>query len=175
MPLFHALRVALISLSVAAALFARPTTSLADDELAEMATTPDYTNNFLLLPLIDPTRGRILFVNKGCVLCHTVNGVGGSAAPALDVMPDEYYIDPFAFMVRMWKGAKAMIALQDKELGYQIDIEGDELAAIIGFLYDSEEQKRLTIDQVSTQMRDIFVDEPFEGWVMAPTQKVAER
>lgn len=175
MPLFQVSRFALIVLSLAAVLFVRPSDILAADDLVEMATAPDHANNFLLLPLIDPVRGRILFVNKGCVLCHSVNDVGGSAAPALDAMPDEYYIDPFAFMVRMWKGAKAMIALQDKELGYQIDLEGDELAAIIGFLYDSQEQQKLTIEQVPIRMRDSFVDEPFEGWVMAPAQRVAER
>ncbi len=38
----------------------------------------------LALPMIDPRRGRDLFVAKGCVLCHAVNNVGGRAGPALE-------------------------------------------------------------------------------------------
>ena len=32
----------------------------------------------------DAANGRDLFVSKGCVICHAVNGVSGKAAPALD-------------------------------------------------------------------------------------------
>ncbi len=38
----------------------------------------------ILFPLLDPARGRALFVDKGCVVCHSVNGVGGEIAPVLD-------------------------------------------------------------------------------------------
>jgi len=29
----------------------------------------------------EAAKGRALFVTKGCVICHSVNGVGGRAAP----------------------------------------------------------------------------------------------
>ena len=36
------------------------------------------------MPPIDPARGRKVFVEKGCVACHSVNGVGGDIGPSLD-------------------------------------------------------------------------------------------
>ena len=31
----------------------------------------------LLMPMMNPARGRELFASKGCVVCHSFNGVGG--------------------------------------------------------------------------------------------------
>jgi cytochrome c len=42
----------------------------------------------------DAAAGRDLFVVKGCVMCHAVNGVGGKAAPALDADTEMDAIDP---------------------------------------------------------------------------------
>jgi len=72
----------------------------------------------LIVPLTDPERGRQLFVGKGCVVCHSVNGVGGQAGPPLDADPAETSVDVFDFAARMWRGASLMIVLQEMELGY---------------------------------------------------------
>ncbi len=37
-----------------------------------------------------------------------------------------------------------MIALQEQELGYQIQLRGDEIADIIAFIHDPEEQAKFT-------------------------------
>ena len=57
-------------------------------------------------------RGKQLFVNKGCVVCHSVNNAGGDAGPPLDIDPSNRTVDVFGFAARMWKGAKEMVALQ---------------------------------------------------------------
>ncbi len=31
----------------------------------------------LVIPMMSPVRGKNLFVDKGCVACHAINGVGG--------------------------------------------------------------------------------------------------
>ena len=54
-----------------------------------------------VLPLADAERGRALFVGKGCVVCHSVNGVGGEAGPPLDVDPEAPYANLFDFTARM--------------------------------------------------------------------------
>lgn len=36
------------------------------------------------LPPMDTSRGRVLFVEKGCVICHSVNRVGIGVGPTLD-------------------------------------------------------------------------------------------
>ena len=113
----------------------------------------------LILPAVDSERGRQLFITKGCVYCHAVNGVGGKAAPALDSEAAEPSVNLTDFAARMWRGAPAMIELQEMDLGYQIQLTGDELAHLAGFAHDPEEQKKLLEDQVPELMREWYLDE----------------
>lgn len=116
---------------------------------------------------LDSQAGRGLFVEKGCVICHSVNGVGGKAAPVLDAQIGAPPVDPLDFAARMWRGAPAMIELQSVELGYTIYLTADEIANLAAFAADREEQKKLAIDQVPETMRESFLDEQFwevEDW-----------
>src|SRR3546814_3672335 len=70
----------------------------------------------LMMPSMDAARGRQLFASKGCVVCHSVNGVGGENAPPLDASTMSMPMNPFEFAARMWRGAEAMVALQREEL-----------------------------------------------------------
>ncbi|MFQ5958245.1 MAG: c-type cytochrome, partial [Alphaproteobacteria bacterium] len=90
----------------------------------------------LLMPIMNPARGRKLFAAKGCVTCHSINGVGGEDATNLDAHSMQPYMNPFDFAARMWRGAAAMIALQEEAMGAQIEFTGDELADIIAFVHD---------------------------------------
>jgi cytochrome c len=116
---------------------------------------------------VDSSEGRALFVDKGCIICHAVNGVGGKAATPLDAAIGSSVIDPLEFAARMWGGAPAMIELQAVELGYSIYLTADEIADLAGFSSDREEQKLLVIDAVPQTLRDSFLDEQFwelEDW-----------
>jgi len=113
----------------------------------------------LVLPAIDSERGRQLFVTKGCVYCHAVNGVGGKAAPALDSTASEPSVNLTDFAARMWRGAPAMIELQEMDLGYQIRLTGDELAHLAAFANDPAEQKKLLEEQVPELMSEWYLDE----------------
>ncbi len=113
----------------------------------------------LILPAVDSERGRQLFITKGCVYCHAVNGVGGKAAPALDSDSAEPSVNLTDFAARMWRGAPAMIELQEMDLGYQIQLTGDELAHLAGFAHDPAEQKKLLEDHVPELMREWYLDE----------------
>ncbi len=113
----------------------------------------------LVLPAIDAERGRQLFVTKGCVYCHSVNGVGGKAAPPLDSDAAQPTVNLTDFAARMWSGAPAMIELQEMDLGYQIHLSGDELAHLAAFANDPAEQKKLVEEQVPELMREWYLDE----------------
>ncbi len=116
---------------------------------------------------VNSETGRALFVEKGCVLCHSVNGVGGEAAPAMDAQIGAPPIDPLDFAARMWRGAPAMIELQSIELGYTIYLTADEIADLAAFAADREEQRKLELAQVPQSIRDGFLDERFwevEDW-----------
>ena len=116
---------------------------------------------------VNSATGRSLFVEKGCVICHSINGVGGKSAPVMDAQIGAPPIDPLDFAARMWRGAPAMIELQSIELGYTIYLTADELADLAAFAADREEQKLLTMEQVPLEMRDSLLDERFwevEDW-----------
>lgn len=116
----------------------------------------------MVVPMMDSAKGQRLFVDKGCVLCHSVNGVGGKAGPALDVPDSVRYVDLLDFMARMWRGSFAMIELQGMELGYQLDFSGEELGHIAAFLADHDVQERFGEQDVPDLIRDMFILEPYE-------------
>lgn len=122
----------------------------------------------MVLPLADGVHGRQLFVSKGCVICHAVNGVGGRAAPALDAVAAEEGagappVDPLDFVARMWRGAPAMLELQAVELGYQIELSAEELADLAVFASDAGLQASFTMEDVPEPMWDWMLNEPY--WV----------
>jgi mono/diheme cytochrome c family protein len=115
------------------------------------ATTPalaDQTHDHSPKPIADSDRGRALFVDKGCILCHAVNGTGGDHASPLDAHGLDDCTGSFGLFARMWRAAPAMIAAQEQELGAQIDLSGAELADLFAFLLDHEAQHHFTPDQL---------------------------
>jgi cytochrome c len=94
----------------------------------------------LLMPLMNPERGKRLFVSKGCVACHAINGVGGHDAPPMDAHRMNRVMNPFDFAAKMWNHAPAMIAAQEGAMGAQIYFTGNELADMIAFIHDDEAQ-----------------------------------
>lgn len=134
--------------------------------LAACAKAPEATAVADAAPA-DAAAGRALFVQKGCVLCHSINGVGGKAAPALDVADDYVKPDPLAFAARMWRGAPAMVEFQSLELGYVIDLTGEDIANLAAFAASREEQKKLLDSAIPEPMRNQLLDERFwetEDW-----------
>ena len=98
----------------------------------------------LAMPMMNAERGMVLFVEKGCVACHSINGVGGHDATPLDAHEMEGMMNPFEFSAKMWQMAPVMIAAQEEALGEQILFTGDELADIIAFVHDDAQQHKFT-------------------------------
>jgi len=113
------------------------------------------------LPPGDPVRGKELFVTKGCFICHAVRGTGGMVAAPLDAPEDGRIVDPLVFAAAMWRGAQAMLTLQLLELGYQIDISGDELRDLAAFASDLKAQADYSQEGVSDFMREWMIDKPY--------------
>lgn len=150
---------------IAASFVAAGTVFAAADEIAQLAQSDPPRHGMmgqgmmgqgmLQMPAMDPARGRKLFASKGCVVCHSVNGIGGPATP-FDASTMNPMMNPFEFTARMWRGAEAMIDLQRDELGEQIDLTGQELADIIGFVHHPEEQKKFSEKDVPHKIKDIM-------------------
>ncbi len=98
----------------------------------------------LMMPQMDPVRGRKLFASKGCVACHAINGVGGHDATPLDAHTMDRVMSPFDFTAKMWAMAPAMIYAQEEALGEQILFTGDEIADIIAFVHHDGEQHKFS-------------------------------
>ncbi len=125
-----------------------------DDAKAEMdhGQMASRSGPLLIMPMMNSARGRTLFASKGCVACHSINGVGGEDAPSLDAHSMQPYMNPFDFAARMWRGAATMIAMQEEAFGEQIEFTGAELADIIAFLHDEIEQHRFTENDIPPEI-----------------------
>lgn len=117
---------------------------------------PEPLSPGLMLPQMDAVRGGQLFASKGCVVCHSVNGVGGEDAPPLDAATMPRPMNPFAFAARMWGGAEAMVFLQREELGEPIDLTGQELADITAFAHDEAAQAAFSAEDIPARIRDLM-------------------
>jgi len=110
----------------------------------------------LAVPPMDGERGRALFLEKGCIACHSVNGVGGEMGPSLNAADMPHPMNAFEFSARMWRGAAAMIELQTQLFGEPISLSGQELADIVAFAHDEHAQAGLTEDQVPEEYRQLI-------------------
>ena len=98
----------------------------------------------LVMPTMNPVRGRKLFLETGCIACHSVNSIGGDLGPSLDAGDMPSPMNAFEFAARMWRGAVAMTVLQEEGLGGVMSLTGQDLADFIAFAHDDAEQRSLT-------------------------------
>lgn len=156
-------------LATAAAMFATMVISDASTTASQAQTTSDAL--VVEFPAVDPAQGRELFVTKGCVICHSINGVGGLAAPPLEAEGRSSTVDVAGFAARMWRGAGPMVWLQTLEMGYQIDLTGEDIANLAGFVQDVREQARFTEDTLPDYVRDALLTDLYrrpDDWLWEP-------
>ena len=110
----------------------------------------------LMMPIMNPARGRRLFASKGCVACHAINGVGGQDAPPMDASTMPRIMNPFSFAARMWRGAETMILFQQEIFGEQINLTGQELADIISFVHNAEEQRNFSEADIPHEILELI-------------------
>jgi len=119
---------------------------------------PTETNRAtrLAFPMMNADIGKRTFVEKGCVACHAVNGVGGHDAPAMDAHQNMEYVNPFDFAARMWNHAPGMIAAQEEAFDEQVSLTGDDLANIIAFVHDDKAQHTFSDKDLTAKARKMM-------------------
>jgi len=127
---------------------------------APNATAADNSASMVPLPEMDAQRGKALFAERGCVICHSVNNVGSDVATSLDASNMNIAREPFEFFARMWRGAPQMLALQQADLGYQIDFSGQDIADIFAFVQNREIQEGFTEDDLPDHIKEIIDNGP---------------
>ena len=110
----------------------------------------------LVIPIMSPRRGKQLFVDKGCIACHSINGLGGHDAPNMDAHAMTGLMNPFDFAAKMWNHAPAMIAAQESAIGDQVYFTGQELADIIAFVHDDQAQHSFSEKDMTAQARKLM-------------------
>lgn len=110
----------------------------------------------LAIPPMNSHRGRELFVSKGCIVCHQVNGTGGEVGPPLNAKDMPSPMNAYEFAARMWRGAEAMIAMQRELFGSPVELNGQELLDLVAFAHDAGEQEELTEDQIPEEFKKMI-------------------
>ncbi len=126
---------------------------------------PSYASHFapeanratrLAFPMMNAEIGKRTFVEKGCIACHAVNGVGGHDAPAMDAHKKMEYVNPFDFAAKMWNHAPGMIAAQEEAFDEQVNLTGDDLANIIAFVHDDKAQHTFSEKDLTAKARKMM-------------------
>ena len=110
----------------------------------------------LAMPMMNAERGMYLFACKGWVACHAVNGIGGHDATNLDAHSMEQLMNPFDFVAKMWRMAPAMIYAQQEVYGDQILFTGEEIADIIAFVHDDEQQHKFNATMIPSKIMKLM-------------------
>jgi len=145
--------VTLLGLTLLFSLSIAPTQSLSDTHSTKASKGDKLRPE---LPTMNARRGRKLFAEKGCAVCHSVNGIGGNVGPALDWANMPQPMDAFGFVARMWRGAPAMSLMQEEIFGDVISLSGQDLVDLVAFAHDEEEQKKLTKDQIPQKLQNLL-------------------
>jgi mono/diheme cytochrome c family protein len=90
-----------------------------------------YTLNYFDPPG-RPATGKRLFTDKGCVLCHTVGGAGGSVGPPLG--EPKMYGSPIALAASMWNHGPQMTAAMEARKIPRPSLKGSELLDLIAYI-----------------------------------------
>ncbi len=92
----------------------------------------DSSGPFLSLPE-NPMVGGRLFMEKGCVACHAVHGVGGTAGPDLGRVPAAWSFLGIAGV--MWNHSPKMDAEFSRRGITRPELSSDEMFKLIAFVY----------------------------------------
>lgn len=129
------------------------------DEISEedIHRTMDFLADVgLVVPNIDSQKGATAYMEKGCIICHSINGVGGEVGPSFNAADMPQPMNAFEFAARMWRGAPAMMQMQEDLLGEMISLDGQELADIVGFVHDQEAQSQITVADIPVEFREML-------------------
>ena len=110
----------------------------------------------LVIPKMDAANGRKLFVETGCIVCHSVNKVGGDIGPSLNAADMPSPMNAFEFAARMWRGASSMAAMQQDIFGEVIPLTGQDLADLVAFAHNEKEQAKLAKNQIPKKFQKLL-------------------
>jgi len=113
----------------------------------------------VIFPAFDAALGHKVFATKGCIVCHHMNGIGGTDGPDLSYGKYDTPVNAMEVASDLWEKADIMIPMQKSELGGQIILSPAELAGLVAFLGSPEEQAKFTkADIPANILKDMEAD-----------------
>ena len=114
----------------------RPT--FKDDELRDLiayinSASPVLPQGPLYVLPGRAAEGRLLFVQRRCIECHSVGGQGGTVGP--DLGERGLHRTPSQFVAAMWNKAPAMLEAMKKRAVRAPLLRPEEMADIVAYLY----------------------------------------
>ncbi len=103
------------------------------DLIAYIRTLAPPPHSRVYLRPADPEAGRLLFQRKGCAVCHTIGGVGGTTAPDLGGRKLPRTLGQFAGL--MWNHAPEMWASMRARQVSRPQFSSKEMADLIAYLF----------------------------------------
>jgi len=119
---------------------------------ADVAKNGFQISSTLIFPPFNPATGRKVFAEKGCVVCHRVNGIGGTDGPNLSYGKYDTPVNAMDIASDLWANASVMIPMQQDELGSQIKLTPEDLSAIVAFIASPSEQKKFSKKDIPAKM-----------------------
>lgn len=110
----------------------------------------------VVLPPMSAEHGKALFASKGCVVCHSINGVGGIDAAPLDASSMDPAGNPFEFFARMLTAMTPMTAMQEDRLGHQVELDAAELGNLVAFIHDEATQESFSTKDVPADIQELI-------------------
>lgn len=88
----------------------------------------------------DADRGKIVFLDKGCIDCHSVKGKGGAIAPDLAEIKD--IISPISMVQIMWNHAPTMVdKLKEQKIRWP-KFEGNNVPDLYAYLQSVKKKEQ---------------------------------
>jgi len=110
----------------------------------------------LVLPVMNPEHGKQIFASKGCVVCHSINGVGGIDAAPLDASNMDPAKNPFEFFARMLAGMTPMLAMQEQRLGHEVELDAAEFGDLVAFIHDEAAQQSFSKKDIPEEIKRLL-------------------
>lgn len=106
----------------------RPT--FAPHQMASLLSFLYYLGS--LDPPGDSARGAVLFRDKGCPICHALDGVGGAIGPALDKY--SRYASALFLTTALWNRGRAMAAAMEMHRVPRPTFQGNDIPDLLAYI-----------------------------------------
>lgn len=110
----------------------------------------------LVIVEMDAIKGKALFIEKACITCHAINGVGGEDGPPIGADSMDAEMNVFEFAARMWNRSHGMWVAQMAAFDELIELSGPELAHIIAFAHDVKVQETVTEAAIPPRIKEMM-------------------